>query len=62
MEGTTGYLNEEMHIILYEITNIEEPGKIVPIYSVYTTDEKSICGKEVQLVHENTPPLVSCIS
>ena len=39
MEGMTGDLNEEMHAILYEITDVEQTGKTVPIYSVYTTDE-----------------------
>ena len=55
MEGTTGDLNEEMHVILYEITNIEQTGKTVPIYSVYTTDEESITGKQETLVYAQHP-------
>ena len=55
MEGTTGDLNEEMHVILYEITNVEQTGKTVPIYSVYTTDEESITGKQETLVYAQHP-------
>jgi hypothetical protein len=31
MEGTTGDLNEEMHVMLYEVTDVEIPGRTVPI-------------------------------
>jgi len=58
MEGTTGDLNEEMHVILYEVTNVETPGRTVPIYSVYTTDEESITGKQETLIYAQQPSLV----
>jgi hypothetical protein len=58
MEGTTGDLNEEMHVILYEVTDVETPGRTVPIYSVYTTDEESITGKQETLIYAQHPSLV----
>jgi hypothetical protein len=58
MEGTTGDLNEEMHVILYEVTDTEIPGRTVPIFSVYTTDEKSITGKQETLIYAQHPTVV----
>jgi hypothetical protein len=57
MEGTTGDLNEEMHVILYEVTDVETPGRTVPIYSVYTTDEESIIGKQETLIYAQHPTI-----
>jgi hypothetical protein len=58
MEGTTGDLNEEMHVILYEVTDTETPGRTVPIFSVYTTDEESITGKQETLIYAQHPTVV----
>jgi hypothetical protein len=57
MEGTTGDLNEEMHVMLYEVTDVEIPGRTVPIYSVYTTDEESIIGKQETLIYAQHPTI-----